>query len=300
MGANVDPLGRGLKGDTPEPPFVPQGQTSQELDLADLLSGPGLVYITLQDRLLVSIANLNTATTPHALSLRIMRPDGVLVLMSFAPAAGNGSFSQSIFDLVEGFLLDATLTGASTGASTGAYGLVALFRGQSVANGVVEHVLCKGYYNGTVPLCYPFSTQERTVPGQGIINSVQIANPPAGSAFSHTVGVGLRERVLSLSFLFTSAVAVATREVVIIVTDGVNTVGQFPANISQAASLAIQYTASAAPYGSAIIANEGQIALPPDLRLAAGFTLNGTAANIQAADQFSAIFMLTEQFFYNV
>lgn len=300
MGANPDPLGRGLRGDTAEPPFAPLTQESNEFNLADLLQGPGIAYITLQDRLLVTIGNLNSSQNPHTLTARILRPNGKVTLINLSPAAGNGVMVSSMFDLVEGFLLDMTLTQGANANNAIAYGTVSLARGQSAANAVIGQVLLKGYYNGFVPLAFPWSTHERTCQGQGVINSVQIANPAAGAAFNHVVPAGVRERILSLSFLFTSAVAVATRDVVITITDGADTLGQFPANISQAASLAIQYTASAAPYGSSIIVNEGQIALPPDLRLAAGFTLNGTAANIQAADQFSAIWMLTEQFFYNI
>lgn len=285
----------------PQSPAEIFGPGRTTLNESWLLRGQGLTYITLQDRLFVSIANLNITQTPHVLSLRILRPsDGQIILMTFTPAAGNGAFASSIYDLVEGFLLDVSLSGASTGALTGAYGLVALARGSSVANAVIGQVLCKGYYNGTVPLAFPWSAHERTVQGQGVINSVQISNPAAGAAFIHTVNTGWRERILSLSFLFTTSSSVATRDVVITITDGTNTLGQFPANVSQAASLAIQYTASAAPFGSSLVANEGQIALPPDLRLAAGFTIGGTAANIQGTDQFSAIFMLTEQFLYNL
>lgn len=297
MGANVDPLGRGLKGDTPEPPFAPVGQTSQEFNLSDLLTGPGLVYVTLQDRLIVTVGSINSSGTPCLINVRILRPDGQVITLPFMAASGNGGTVTSMFDMIEGFLLDCTVFPPANGSNVLGYAFVALARGLNAANATITHVLCKGYFSGNIPLGYPFSAHERQTQYQGVMGSSNLGNPAAGADFSYAVQANFRQRIISLFFTLTTSATAGTRQVTIIVDDGANTLGEFPANNTQAASLTNTYTASAAPYATTTLATQLFVPLPPDLRLGSTFRVRSLTAGLLAGDQFSTIRLLAETWF---
>jgi len=261
-----------------------------------LTKGPGLVYMELSDRLLVRAWVPNYAgSTNCILRGRLMRTDGQVIVFEYpfvAPATGLTSY---LFDLAEGYLLDVTVQ-AIAGYTRGRLWVQAGIARGTLANFSTSALLISDYLNGSEIVGWPWGTPRNSLDGQGDILAVQVSNPSAGADWVYTVTAGYRTRIRSVSFLLTTSASVATREVTLIIDDGAHIVGQFAATVTQAASLAIQYTGSAAPYAPVTQPAVANIPLPPDLVLPSTYRLRSSTAAIQAADQYSVIYVLQENY----
>jgi len=264
--------------------------------VADILSkGNTLVYIGLDDKLWLR-AYSATFNCTIIMRGRVLRADGQVTAFEFrqpfTAAAGNQEFTYS---LVQGFLLDLVVFRDVPGINRGqVFVQVGLARG-GIVNDQGVAVLVSDYLAGGAYLSWPFGNIQPSCNGQGAIISQSQGNPSAGADFVYTVPTGVRQRVLSVVFTLTTSASVATREVSLIIDDSVNVLGEFNASASQAASLVTVYTGSAAPYAPTTNTLVVGIPLPPDVRLIPAWRLRSSTLNIQAADQYSAIRLLIEQ-----
>jgi len=264
--------------------------------LADLLSkGNTLVYIGVDDLLYLRTFSVGSGITV-TIRGRVLRKDGQITAFEFRQLinAGAAPFEKT-FQLAEGFLLDLVAISQSAPLTRGlVFAQLGLARG-NVATDQAVAILISDYLTSGGYLSWPFTTPRAFADGQGNPAQLSVGSPGAGADFAFSVGANNRLRVKSIAFTLTTSAAVATREVSLRLDNGVTVAGQFPASITQAASLAIEYTGSAAPYAPATNAALANIPLPPDLLLPAGYNLRSSTTNLQAADQFSAIALIVEQ-----
>lgn len=256
--------------------------------------GPGLVYMELQDRLYVrtfsAISGQGSSVTVRG---RLMRIDGQIVVFEFPYLNGAGVITPQIFDLAEGYLLDVSVQNNAGTPHAQVYVQVGLLRGNANSY-ALGTTLIAGNLTGTECLGWPFSRLETSTDGQGTIAEYTPSNPAAGADFSFTTDAASRCRVQLVGFLLTTSGTAATREVTLIVDDGTTIMGQFPASATQTASLAVQYTGSAAPYAPNTNAGVALVPLPPSLVLRGNFRIRSSTANLQSGDQYSAIRLLLE------
>lgn len=121
---------------------------------------------------------------------------------------------------------------------------------------------------------------------------VPVTTPAAGSDWSVTVPAGHIYRVRSVYATLLTAVAVANRDAMLNVGDGVRTFVSIPPVAVQAASLT--YTYAWFPHAGALNVGNGQAVPIPELDLMAGWTLGTSTGSIQAADQWSGIWLLVD------
>jgi len=168
---------------------------------------------------------------------------------------------------------------------------VRLCRG-TTATALILGTICSGYVTANTDIFFPGGLQQGPLDGNGVVRSVQIANPAAGADFTITVPTGARWELVSASALFTTAAAVANRHTLLVVDDGANIVYESAQTTAQIASLAIQHS-----WGQAIAASTdaGGLSdvnpLPARIALVGGWRVRSSTGNIQAADQWSAIFI---------
>lgn len=294
MASKGDALGRGAMGDTPEPVFEPLTGAPQASFKAACLNPPTMEYIGLDDTLFVEVDSIGVGGN-LVIRGRILDMEGVVRAFDFRPTVLSLATHQiSSFPLSEGFLLDLTVQLLQSPVVFGAgYVQAGLMRGKSGAYQQVA-VLLAGHFQSQMCLAWPFSKPMMPMETQGAILSSAVGNPAAGADFIYTVPTAQRNRIISVFFTLTTSAAVATRDVSIIIDDGANILGRFPANVTQLATLTNVYTASAAPYPTTSLATVAMIPLPPDLRMFQAWRLRSSTAALDAADQFSTIRVLNE------
>ena len=292
MSSKGDALGRGALGTTPEPQFVPLSGANTNKEAARLSHGSSLVYITRDDRLMV-FQRSQFSTNNVNLRVRILRDDGQVTVLDTLLAFIQTLNGQNFFvDLCEGYLLDLTLGYAAGQAPRGtSFAQAFLVRG-TTASPVITRCLFSDYVGSLANYGYPIFPGRQQTDGQGLIRSEQVANPAAGAEWVYTVQNFLRKKLLSVAFTFVTAAGGAARTVQLVVDDGANIVGQFPANVSQAASLTNIYTGASGLFSSTALATTKLIPLPPDVRMVNGWRVRSLTDTIQAADQYSNIWLM--------
>lgn len=129
-----------------------------------------------------------------------------------------------------------------------------------------------------------------------VLRTQVIQSPAAGADWSFTIPGRSAMRIRAVRAVFTTAVAVATRIPALNISDGVQTVMSLPGAAGEAAAITESYTW--VPDCSALQTATGganMSYLPDHLVLPPGFVIASATANIQAADQWSAITIWTTE-----
>lgn len=281
----------------PQPPeeFAVRSATSAYKFLTEGVPPPFPCYVGVDDRLLLSYVWDNGGNSMNC-NVRILRPDGEIIPLVFVLSSANArTVNQQSFQLVEGFLLSVALIAQqSVNANSVAYGWASLIRPPNTTLTQYE-TLCAGYLSANVPVTYPTQPLQRHADSTGIIRSIQITTPGAGADFTFTIPALSRYRIISLSATFTTAVAVANRNVELVIDDGANVVAEITSGFSQLASLVDDYTWMDSGPSGALFDNVVVLPLPANLILSTGFRIRSETTAIQGADQWSAIQMLVSE-----
>jgi hypothetical protein len=252
---------------------------------------PGWCYVGVDDQLQVTFA-FDVNNNGVICNLRILRPDGVIVPLTFtAPQGAARTVTTSRFQLIEGFLLSCTLMSTqAAGPGSIPWGAAALIRPPNSAASQYE-LLASGYLSNVFPIGFPNSVPQRPTDGAGQPRSIQVGNPAAGADWVFTVPGLSRARVISISATLATAVTVATRFAELVIDDGANVLAEIPAPASQLASLTNDYTwADSAPEFAAIDAVV-LAPLPANLILPSPFRIRSETTAIQGTDQWSNIWL---------
>lgn len=120
-------------------------------------------------------------------------------------------------------------------------------------------------------------------------------NPAAGSDWTYTHSGPSWFFLRTVALQLRTSAAVATRIVRLQLTFLSVVVAQFAPTATQAAGLTVIYTGTSAPVASGDPAT-AYISLPNELIIQDGMTLGSSTTALQAADQFSLIALLGEEF----
>lgn len=271
-------------------PYVPQFPT--------LLSmGGAPLYTTGEESLKVVVFNAGAGVTVtvsgRTLALGDTRPSPFK--QTFTPATDRSS-STSLVKLPPGWLLNAqaVVTGG-TPVLGQTFARLSIAHGDG-AVGDESIALCADYITAKQPISYPGSLVTDPTDGAGALRSIAGATPGAGAEISETVPTGARWELLAFRAQLVTAAAVANRVPVLTLDDGTTVYAASPAGLAQAATLTEKYTwAQAYPQPAAIAAAEVVAPLPNNIRLGSGHRIRTATANIQGADQYSAIQYLVRE-----
>lgn len=155
--------------------------------------------------------------------------------------------------------------------------------------------LCQGYVTSQSSPQWPDGYNEASVSGQGRINTVTGTDPAAGANFSETVPTNARWHLRGLAVQLITAVAAATRRVVIVIDDGTTEIFRFDSQSTQLASLTRDYRAADYKLQPADNGTFIYIAIPFDFELLQGYRIRSVVENLQAADDFGAPILAIEE-----
>jgi hypothetical protein len=164
-----------------------------------------------------------------------------------------------------------------------------------VSSQLTPQLLLQDYSTLFNPTGWGVSGARMPTEGTGFISSQIVANPAAGADWIYTVGTLRRQAVRSFNALFTAAAAVANRQVELIIDDGANIMWRTsaPVNITANQVVNVSGTGTNAPTG--IITTDISVVIPPGLVMPQNWRLRALTTAIQAADQWSAIAIMREE-----
>lgn len=257
-------------------------------------SPPVEAYVTVDDSLwiMVSCAIPSIIVTVIA---RILLPDGSIVANNWTATNPNGRVaSYTQIRLPEGFILSISAT--ANLAQTAGNAFVGMYISRSMPGSFqAAQMLAQGYTYNNQPISWPGGISKNSTDDAGNIRSIVGTTPAAGANISETVPGSARWRVISFMFTLTTAIAVATRDVVLTFDDGSVIFSTAISVNTQAASLAITYTALG--YSSNGLAASLVIEIPmlSGFILSPAFRIRTAVQNLQAGDQLSAPNYLVEE-----
>jgi hypothetical protein len=171
---------------------------------------------------------------------------------------------------------------------------VDVIRGRGAAATVVGSLL-QGFVTSGQRLAWPGSLIRSSLEGAGVLRSIVGTDPAANTEISETVPTGARWRLVGVRFALVTDANAANRNVSLVIDDGANAVFEATALNVQAASLTINYAASAAGFATGSVSNRQSIGIPPDLVLPAGYRIRTETGSMQVGDNYSAPQLLVEE-----
>jgi hypothetical protein len=257
---------------------------------------PSVFYVTRDDNVVITMAAPIVATTVN-LSVRFMSAQGEVLVWFEQYVVGPTAGTPVVKTITgaEGYLLSASVF--TPGAPRGqCFVSLAVKRGGGSADVTMGDIFLQGYPGQVGGLAYPMTPIWSALDGRGRMRSIAIANPAAGADWTETVPAGVAWILRAATATLTTAVAVATRQVDLQVTDATpNLLLSSPGGTSEAASLADAYSWFNGG-GSASVALSVTGGLPAEFRCPAGWIIKATTANIQAGDQWSKVVLTVEEF----
>lgn len=253
------------------------------------------IYVTGEDHLRLTSFN-GLAGVVLALEGRFMRCDGIVVPIVERHIPNTDRTAATVLvTLGEGFLSNLQVR-ATTGAPQQGqcFVIVELVRGRLQAIQPLGTLL-QGYVSDVQRLAWPGSPFVSSVAGTGVLRAIVGNNPAPGAECSDTVPAGSRWRVNSWLTQLTTSVAVANRQVTLIIDDGANILFRIDASAVQLASLIRQYEAYATGVAPDLSGSAFRLPAPFPLDLAAGSRIRTLTAAIDVADDYTAPLILVEE-----
>lgn len=251
------------------------------------------VYLGANDLLSVHVTGVNSFGL--VLCYRYQRPDGEIVTGEENFTSPQQSAATFTFRIAPCLLLGVALVSNNAALSQGGvYANIGIMR-FSGASQVLTQSLISGYVQFSVPLYWPGDADLQPGADPGSLQQLTIGNPAAGADWTTTFNAFTRNQILSIRAQFATAVAVANRQVQIVFDNSTNIhFASLPSPV-QVASLTWNYDFAHCAIVPTQILTEVNVHIPPELLVNGTWRVRSLTTNIQAADQWSNIFMSLKQ-----
>jgi hypothetical protein len=253
------------------------------------------IPITKDDRLYISFAVGGPGNYSITIRTLIELPNG-LIVPGFEQhiASGGGQTTSKQIPLTLGKLLEVNVWTPDLNVARGQiFAEIILQRGLifTIAN---TYQLTCGYIETSHAINYPLTPPESDSSGRGGSIILTPTNPAPGAELNAAFNGYTRAQITAMTFTLTTSAAVAVRTVNLLVSLSGITYLNVIARTTQIASLVRSYQVWTGPNLPADFGNIIYLPLPSDID-ATGLAITTTTTNIQAADQFSAINLMTKQ-----
>jgi hypothetical protein len=287
----------------------------------DRVGPPSSLYIQRDDQLLLQVLSSAGTTQFVEFNIRFLRvpepqggqPDqggvgrspgaiftrGIIQAQTERVQCGiTPSTVNLIKNLGEGYLLSVTAI-AEAGTNRGdTFVRVALARGPGTfgipMRGAFQLLFCD-YVTTTTPAGWPGGRILSPLEGPGWVRSVQVGNPIAGGEWAFVTPANRRVAMRSFSAVFAAAVAVANRNINIIVDDGANTVWQDDVSVAVTTGQTVIVSGAQTNAPAGVVTTTLFVVLPPGLMMEPAWRMRSSTGNIQGADQWSSIWLNMEE-----
>ncbi len=258
---------------------------------------PSPLYIQRDDVLAVQIISLDggESVTINARLLLPTEPAQIIAIQQVFAATQNAVKVFSI-PLAEGYLLSVTAQSAQSDFRGVTYVKAFINRGPlSTLTANSYRVLFSDCPTSSSPVGWPDGRSISAGEGPGKYVAVAATLPAAGADWSVAVPALSQWQPICFNAVLVTGVAAPVRSVQVVITTGVNRYFTGPPSATIAASLTTQVSGSSLALASTVIATDVSVPIPPNLIMQAGHVFSVVTVGLAAADQWSAIFVMFQQ-----
>ena len=268
-----------------------------ELLRAGRLPGGALGQWVTPDDLLIGLVRNSLAGVSLAINARLWNPvEGVHEINELMTPTSDRSLNTFSFGLHYGYLVSAVIKATAGSPHRGQTLATMLLARPPAAAFAPKVLLAQDYVTTQYGPLYPGGKQGAGVDGQGALFSFSVAQPAAGADWVQTVPTGARWILHGIYATLATAIAVANRQPLLLFDDGTNKLVAANTALVQAASLTEDWAWSPTVSTTGLFqSNVNEVQLPFPVPLSAGWRVRTLTGAIQAADQWSAIRLLVEE-----
>jgi len=257
---------------------------------------PAFQYVTVEDVIVLRVISPLQSATVNV-SVRLQTPDGRVTsnFWTFTALATGATPTTFKLERVEGFVLSASIETPSTFRGI-TFCSLELIRGEGSGDATSGATLVAGYPGFGSRISYPTTPVASPADGRGAMESFSPAAPGAGVDWAFGPLGNLHQIMRTIRARLVTSATVANRLVHLRILDaGGNIVCDVPPAFTQVASTTISY--SWFPSAQAVQSDSSVSApVPVEMRLAPSWSVATATTGIQAADQWSQIFLAMETF----
>ena len=295
---NLDSLNAGSSSQVSDQPPAPAPFDSKTIPPSIIFTPTGgpsasmqAFYLTPDDNVQLTVWNGNAALTSVTLQLRILRPDGTIVITAatLANLTSNRTANTLSFSQLEGFLVGAVVGPPGVALASGqTFCNLAVVRG-TPQSPIMSMVLLADYLTSATQPGWPYGRVASAVDGPGFVKVVNgaIPNPNTGAVLTQPAGTRWRVTALRLS-LATDATA-GNRLVSLDIAPGAGLTWKVSSVAAQPPSSTYFYSYAAGVNWQSADPTQQVMPIPPDLVIANSSGVNALFSGGGAGDQMSAI-----------
>lgn len=261
-----------------------------------LTSGVIGQWVTPDDILIVAVRSALAGVT-LGFNARIWNPDTGVDEITQQILPGSARALQFFsFQLYYGYLVSAALQAVSGTPRRGQIlGTIVLAR-PPAASFLPKMILAQDYVTSQYGPLWPGGRQNLGVEGPGMLYSQSVTQPAAGADWVQAVPTGARWLLHGIYATLVTAVAAGNRQPILVFDDGANKLAAQNTALVQAASLTNDWSWDPASPSTGLFANSvNEVDLPFPVPLFAGWRVRPITLNLAAADQWSGIRLLVEE-----
>lgn len=261
------------------------------------LTGGILAEWVTPDDLLIAVVRNSLAGVSLALSGRVWHPDDGVKEIDF-PMAPTSDRSANTFsrNLSLGYLVSLAVRVTAGAPRRGQTLATMLIARPPAASFGTKMILAQDYVTSNYGPLWPGGRQTLGVEGPGILSSFVVATPAAGADWVQAVPTGARWLLHGIYATLATAIAAGNRQPLLVFDDGVNRVAAQNTALVQAASLTNDWSWDpGTPSTGLFQSNVNEVDLPFPVPLFAGWRVRTITGAIAAADQWSGIRLLVEE-----
>jgi len=280
----------------PAAPAAPAADFSFVAEGRPSVSMPGFL-ITVDDSLVFSAWNSNPTLQAVTMQLRVMKPDGTLVIQAY-------TISHLTADRTQNSVTAQQLSGYLVGVDVGPPG-VALARGQCYVNVVVMRgtatnpllmqTLLADYVTSAFQPAFPYGSPRSALDGRGYIYTFVSANPGAGADLQFQQPLNTVWKISAIQYSLATDSTVGSRTTALHIFDSLQQafLQQQPGTQPPGTTYAYQYGAGITQ--SDLVVTNPSSPLPDEFSVAAPLTYATETTNKGGSDQYSAMSIVVEE-----
>lgn len=275
---------------TPSPAAAPIPLLTMGSTGSPGLSVPAL-YITLDDNVQLTVWNSNPTLTTLQFQLRILKPDGTIVIGSFTLQNLTADRTPNSISVgqVEGFILGAVLAPPGVAVVNGECWItLSLIRGTAASPLMVQQLVADYFSSGSQP-GWPTTAFQSAVDGAGKVYKLLGPVPAAGADAVIPQPANTRWLVTAIAVHLVTSAAVGNRTVSMLLNFGTGPSLTLPAPAVQAPSTGVDYSYAPGIVTSGADPLHQLIALPSPLLLGHMVSITTSTTGIQPGDQYTGI-----------
>ncbi len=252
-------------------------------------------WVTPDELLIITVRNA-LAGVALAFNGRLwVPPDKVVELNQPIVPTSDRSLNTFAQALDYGYLVSAAVI-ASSGAGRRGQTLAAMQLARPPKTAFAPKLFMgQDYVTGMNAVLWPSPRVVGGIEGPGALYSIAVTTPGAGADWTQTVPTGARWRIRGGTAQLVTSAAVATRQVALVIDDGVNTLFTSESASTQLAGVTQVYDLLPGGTVTTLVSTHQPLFQPVDLILSAGWRIRTSTGAIQAGDQWSAIRLLVEE-----